>query len=292
MVALSDRAGAGGAPALLRVDVAARADLFEGYAPTVLAVDAAGTVVARRFVYADTDLPERCASCSPGPGPPKARRAGYDRHRRHPHHVRCARAARPSAVVARLRGYRPSRRTVLRALVLGAAATTLVPLDWYLSRRQAAAEPSDRSEYGTCKPAQYDQEANNWWEGGEAVCYGGWRRGSYPCEDGYHREGTFSARGVEYDSTRLTTNCHGRNAWRWKGFRCSDAVTTAVFDDGTEYTGVTIAACALTAQEVANPIPEEPDDEVEEDSEEDSETEDEDSGSDDDSHALVPGLGR
>ncbi len=65
-----------------------------------------------------------------------------------------------------------------------------------------------------------------------------------------------------------------------------------MFDDGTEYTGVTIAACALTAQEVANPIPEEPDDEVEEDSEEDSETEDEDSGSDDDSHALVPGLGR
>ncbi len=132
---------------------------------------------------------------------------------------------RPSAVVARLRGYRPSRRTVLRALVLGVAATTLVPLDWYLSRREAAAEPSDRSEYGTCKPAQYDQEANNWWEGGEAVCYGGWRRGSYPCEDGYHREGTFTARGVEYDSTRLTTNCHGRNAWRWNGHRCSDALT-------------------------------------------------------------------
>jgi hypothetical protein len=41
----------------LRVDPAARADLFEGYAPTVLAVDAAGTVVARRFVYTDTDLP-------------------------------------------------------------------------------------------------------------------------------------------------------------------------------------------------------------------------------------------
>lgn len=43
---------------ILRVDVAARADLYEGYAPTVLAVDAGGTVVARRFVYADTDLPE------------------------------------------------------------------------------------------------------------------------------------------------------------------------------------------------------------------------------------------
>jgi hypothetical protein len=177
--------------------------------------------------------------------------------------------ARPSAVVARLRGYRPTRRTVLRALVLGAAAATLVPLDWYLSRRQAGAATADKSEYGTCKPAQYDQEANNWWEGGEAVCYGGWKRGSYPCEDGYHREGTFNARGVDYQSTRLTTNCHGRNAWRWKSWRCSDAVTTATFDDGSEYTGVTIAACALTQQEINNPLPEEPDD---------PDTEDDDSG--------------
>ena len=98
---------------------------------------------------------------------------------------------------------------------------------------------------------------------------------------------------MEYKSTRLTTNCHGRNAWRWKGFRCSDAVTVATFDDGSEYTGITIAACALTAQEVANPIPEEPDDEGAEDSEEGGEAgETEDNGSDDDSHALVPGLGR
>jgi len=189
--------------------------------------------------------------------------------------------ARPSAVVAHLRGYRPSRRTVLRALVLGVAASTLVPLDWYLTRRQAAAAPSNRSEYGTCKPAAYDQEANNWQEGGEATCYGGWKRGSYPCEGGYHREGTFTDRGVEYDSTRLTTNCHGRNAWRWKGVRCSDAITTATYDDGTEYTGVTIAACALTQQELANPIPEEPDDEVEDD----------DSGDEThDASALLPAL--
>jgi hypothetical protein len=59
VVGLTDRihdpaAGTG----ILRADVAARADLYEGYAPTVLAVDAGGTVVARRFVYADTDLPE------------------------------------------------------------------------------------------------------------------------------------------------------------------------------------------------------------------------------------------
>jgi hypothetical protein len=59
VVGLTDRihdpaAGTG----ILRADVAARADLYEGYAPTVLALDAGGTVVARRFVYADTDLPE------------------------------------------------------------------------------------------------------------------------------------------------------------------------------------------------------------------------------------------
>ena len=197
--------------------------------------------------------------------------------------------AQPSAVVARLRGYRPNRRTVLRALVLGAAAATLVPLDWYLSRREAGAATSDKSEYGTCKPASYDQEANNWREGGEAVCYGGWKRGSYPCEDGYHREGTFADAGVEYQSTRLTTNCHGRNAWRWKGYRCSDAVTTATFDDGSEYTGVTIAACTLTQQELDNPLPEEPDDdETETDDEQDGGQD----GQDDRPHGLLSGLTR
>src|SRR4249920_3861665 len=58
VVALTDRIDGGGTrpgAGILHVDVAARADLFEGYAPTVLAVDTAGTVVARRFVYVDTD---------------------------------------------------------------------------------------------------------------------------------------------------------------------------------------------------------------------------------------------
>jgi hypothetical protein len=169
--------------------------------------------------------------------------------------------ARPSAVVARLRGYRPNRRTVLRALFVGAAAATLVPFDWYFTRREAsAAAAGNKSEYGTCKPASYDEEANNWHEGGEAVCYGGWKRGSFPCDAGYHREGTYSDAGVDYESTRLATNCHGRNAWRWKSYRCSDAVTTGTFPDGSDYTGVTIAACTLTQQEIAHPIPEEPDD--------------------------------
>jgi hypothetical protein len=41
----------------LVVDGQARADLFEGYAPTVLTVGVAGTVTGRRFVYPDTDVP-------------------------------------------------------------------------------------------------------------------------------------------------------------------------------------------------------------------------------------------
>ncbi|GAA5140955.1 hypothetical protein [Pseudonocardia adelaidensis] len=38
-------------------DPAARAELFEGYAPTVLQLDATGVIVQRTFVDADTDLP-------------------------------------------------------------------------------------------------------------------------------------------------------------------------------------------------------------------------------------------
>lgn len=58
VVAIVDRADAF-APhpgAELLGDPAARAELFEGYAPTVLHLDAAGTVVHRTFVDADTDL--------------------------------------------------------------------------------------------------------------------------------------------------------------------------------------------------------------------------------------------
>jgi hypothetical protein len=158
--------------------------------------------------------------------------------------------ARPSGVVARIRSIRPSRRAVLRGLVIGAAAAALVPLDWYLARRQASAQESeggdDKSEHLGCAPESYVEESNNWPAGGAAVCYGGWRRGAYPCAEGYHREGTYVQDGDVYESTRLTTNCHGKNAWRWHGHRCSDAVTYATFSDGTEYNGLTIAACRLT----------------------------------------------
>src|SRR5690606_7297567 len=124
--------------------------------------------------------------------------------------------AAPSAVVARLRAIRPSRRAVLRALVIGAAAAALVPLDWYLDRRTAAAVPgsANRAEHTGCAPSSYAEEANNWpFDDGPAVCYGGWRRGSYPCSGGYHREGFYEIDGEEMESTRLATECEGKNAW-------------------------------------------------------------------------------
>ena len=168
--------------------------------------------------------------------------------------------ARPSPVVARIRALRPSRRMVLRGLVVGATAAALVPLDWLLDRREAAAARPGReramSEHQGCEPADYDVEANNWPAAGPAVCYGGWRRGSVPCQDGYHREGSYERGAEQLESTRLATNCEGRNAWRWRGHRCSDAVTDVTFEDGEVYHGLTIAACALPEQgSAATPRP-------------------------------------
>ena len=67
VVALVDRpdAFAPHAGAELLTDPAARAEVFEGYAPTVLQLDAAGTVVHRSFVDADTDLPGLLRAGSP-----------------------------------------------------------------------------------------------------------------------------------------------------------------------------------------------------------------------------------
>ncbi|NMH96004.1 hypothetical protein [Pseudonocardia acidicola] len=56
---VSDLPGLPAAPGTrieLLADITARADLFEGYSPTLLAVDAAGTIVHRSFVYPDTDV--------------------------------------------------------------------------------------------------------------------------------------------------------------------------------------------------------------------------------------------
>jgi hypothetical protein len=154
--------------------------------------------------------------------------------------------ARPSAVVAQIRALRPSRRTILKSLLIGAAAAALVPVDWYLTRRSAdAATDGPRTENMQCAKGGYDEEQNNWPKDGKAMCIGGFRRGSFPCSGGWHREGTYSDGDASVSSTRLATNCEGKNAWRWNGVRCSDAMTTVTWDDGDQYTGTTIAVCSL-----------------------------------------------
>jgi hypothetical protein len=163
-------------------------------------------------------------------------------------------AARPSQIVARIRRHRPSRRSIIKGLLVAAAAATLVPLDWLLTRRAASAAGAT-SEFGDCAPTHYDEQPSNWWkeDSPSAICYGGWRRGGLPCSDGFHREGAFTSRGESYTSTRMTVTCEGRNAWRWQGYRCSDALTETTFDDGEVYEGITISACQLTRTEPPAP---------------------------------------
>lgn len=65
-IAVTDRSDTfASSDAELVVDPAVRAALFEGYSPTVLALDAAGIVRDRHFVYADTDVPALLARLTP-----------------------------------------------------------------------------------------------------------------------------------------------------------------------------------------------------------------------------------
>lgn len=159
----------------------------------------------------------------------------------------------PSQVRSSIANMPAARRTVLKGMLVAAGAAALVPLDWALSRRAArAAGPTSEWTASNCRdgyPNGYGEGSNNWWVDGKKVCFGGWRMGSYPCNSnkrhfegwrGYHDEG--------YTSNRVTT-CANRNAWRWTSggglYRCSDARTTTVWNDGQRYTALTIAMCRL-----------------------------------------------
>ncbi|MDX3104764.1 hypothetical protein [Nonomuraea angiospora] len=159
-----------------------------------------------------------------------------------PSRVRSAIALTPTA-----------RRTVLKGLFVAISTAALVPFEWALSRRAAnAVGPTSEWTATNCRdgyPNGYGEQANNWWTGGYSTCFGGWRRGSYPCNSNQrHFEGFRSYSDEGYTSNRVTT-CSGRNAWRWTAggslYRCSDANTTTVWNSGERYTALTIAKCAL-----------------------------------------------
>ncbi|MCG5212087.1 hypothetical protein [Streptosporangium sp. KLBMP 9127] len=151
-----------------------------------------------------------------------------------------------------------ARRTLLKGLVVSAVAATLVPFDWVFSRRAARADgPTSEWTAPNCRDAYsegYTEMRANWGPG-PAVCYGGWRVGDYPCnEDQRHFEGSRSSSDGEemFSAYRIDSACgetSTRNAWRWSNagntYRCSDAVTTVTWTDGSEYTDITIAMCRL-----------------------------------------------
>ncbi|MFI6321044.1 hypothetical protein ACIBG8_26140 [Nonomuraea sp. NPDC050556] len=163
-----------------------------------------------------------------------------------------AETAPEGAIPSRVRSLIPdaplSRRTLMRGLLVGAIAATLVPFEWMLSRRAANAGPTSEWTASNCRdayPGGYDEEPNNWWWGGPAACFGGYRIGSYPCSGGYHFEGWRGYDDEGYTSNRATT-CSNRNAWRWTAgstYRCSDAHTYTAWNNGDNLYGVTIAVC-------------------------------------------------
>ncbi|WP_214413093.1 hypothetical protein [Sphaerisporangium fuscum] len=152
-----------------------------------------------------------------------------------------------------------SRRGLLKGLAISAMTAALVPFDWFVSRRAAhAVGPTSEWTGADCKdsyPGGYEQERANWWAG-PAVCYGGWRIGSYPCNtNNRHFEGERVHKNGEevYKAYRIDTACgegdKTRNAWRWTYgggvYRCSDAWTKVTWADGTYHSDLTVAMCKL-----------------------------------------------
>lgn len=154
--------------------------------------------------------------------------------------------ATTSSLVTQLRQVKPSRRAALRGLGIAILASALAPIEWATSKAAQAAGP--KTEHTGCAPSSYGEQQSNWWSGATA-CYGGWRRGTYPCASGWHFEGSryYSDEGAH--STRLATSCGGKNAWRWKvgssSYRCSDATTEVVWNSGERYTDLTISVCGV-----------------------------------------------
>ncbi|MEO3927139.1 hypothetical protein ABGB07_25210 [Micromonosporaceae bacterium B7E4] len=163
--------------------------------------------------------------------------------------------ATPSRVRALIPNPPAARRTVFKALSVGAVSAALVPFDLLLSRREAAAAaPTSEWTNPHCTDylsGGYTPGTCNWWEG-PAMCHGGWRRGGRPCNaENRHWDGHFTYSSPWYEdvwSQRTTHYCNGRNAWRWSApsgntFRCSDAWTHIYWDDGTDRADLTIAVC-------------------------------------------------
>jgi hypothetical protein len=150
------------------------------------------------------------------------------------------------------------RRTVLRAITLGALTAGAMAADWsgrLLPHRPAfaasfesgpgglvgwsnpangCAEPyPNRSTYYNFQKTGYDEQADTSgsYTSYQAACFGGNFRSSGYCTSGWHKNGLIN--GQVY--TPISTTCgftQQKNAWRWRTsdgntWRCSDGHTTS-----------------------------------------------------------------
>jgi hypothetical protein len=139
-----------------------------------------------------------------------------------------------------------SRRTVLKAIALGAATIGASVLELggsVLSARSAWAETGPFGLHGWDQTHCLDAYPSGYNEVGDtsglyvntyAACFGGSFRGSDYCAAGWHKYGTYTQNDIQVDHVPISTACGTlttKNSWRWttpdgQVYRCSDGFST------------------------------------------------------------------
>lgn len=140
----------------------------------------------------------------------------------------------------------PSRRTVLKAIALGATTIGASLLDLggsLLHAGTAWAETGplglhgwDRNDCHDAYANGYDQvpDTSGLYVNAPAACFGGSFLGSDYCDAGWHKRGTWTQNDIQVDHVPVSTLCGDiatKNAWRWTTpdghvYRCSDGYST------------------------------------------------------------------
>jgi hypothetical protein len=138
-----------------------------------------------------------------------------------------------------------SRRTVLRAMALGAVTigAAVLDLSGVFGARSAWAEAGpyglqgwDRNDCRDAYPTGYDEvgDTNGLYVNTYAACFGGSWRGSDYCDGGWHKYGTWYQADIQVDHVPISVACGAtttKNSWRWTTpdgvvYRCSDGYST------------------------------------------------------------------
>lgn len=180
-----------------------------------------------------------------------------------PDHDQAPDGAQPTAALTGLRTP-GSRRTVLRAVTLGAMMLGAAALDWS-GRFGSRAARAERGTYGSqgwdrndCRdayPEGYEAapDTSGMHKNSYPACYGGSWQGSNYCDAGWHKYGTWHTGTVRADHVPISTACGTtatKNAWRWTTpdgvvYRCSDGYTTFWAGDQRGLTYLTICRSAV-----------------------------------------------